>query len=109
MNIEVEEKDGWTVFQLDGDLDSGSAAEMQNRFMGSIESGSTAFLVNMEKVHYLDSSGLAALVKLYKEIRTRGGSLALCAVQRDAMKIFQLTRLDKIFTIYPDAASAKAA
>jgi anti-sigma B factor antagonist len=109
MKIEIETKDGWTVFRLDGDLDSGSAAEMQNRFMKSLDSGQTSFLVDLEKVNYLDSSGLAALVKLYKEIRTRGGSLALCAVQRDAMKIFQLTRLDKIFTIYPDLGSAKAA
>jgi len=109
MKIDIENKEGWTVFHLDGDLDSGSAADMQNRFMKAVDAGGTSFLVNLEKVNYLDSSGLAALVKLYKEVRTRGGSLALCSVQRDAMKIFQLTRLDKIFTIYPDADAAKAA
>lgn len=109
MNIDIETREGWTVFHLDGDLDSGSAADLQSRYMKSLNSGLTSFLVDLGKVHYVDSSGLAALVKLYKETRTRGGSLGLCAVQKDAMKIFQLTRLDKIFTIYPDTDSARAA
>lgn len=109
MKIDVEAKDGWTVFRLEGDLDSGSAAEIQGRFLGELGTGGSAFLLDLEKVNYIDSSGLAALVKFYKEVRTKGGTLALCAVQRDAMKILQLTRLDKIFTIFPDESAAKAA
>lgn len=109
MKIETEKTNGWTVFHLDGDLDAGSAGEIQRMFMGAIEDGGSSVLLDLERVNYLDSSGLAALVKLYKEIRTRGGALALCAVQRDALKIFQLTRLDKIFTIFPDVHAAKAA
>jgi anti-sigma B factor antagonist len=109
MNIHMVRKNGWIVFHLEGDLDAGSAAEIQGRFLKSLEEGENSFLLNLEKVDYLDSSGLAALVKFYKEIRARGGTMALCAVQREAMKIFQLTRLDKIFTIYPDAESAQAA
>jgi anti-sigma B factor antagonist len=109
MRIEIEKSNGWTVLHLDGDLDAGSAGEIQTKFLDAISKGGSSFLLDLERVNYLDSSGLAALVKLYKEIRTRGGTLALCAVQRDAMKIFQLTRLDKIFTIFPDAAAARAA
>lgn len=109
MKIEVEAKDGWTVFRLEGDLDAGSAADIQGRFLSELSSGGSSFLLDLEKVNYIDSSGLAALVKFYKEVRTKGGTLALCAVQRDAMKIFQLTRLDKIFTIFPDESSAQAA
>ncbi len=109
MRIEIEKSNGWTVFHLDGDLDAGSAGDIQSQFMGALEDGGSSFLLDLERVNYLDSSGLAALVKFYKEIRTRGGALALCAVQRDALKIFQLTRLDKIFTIFPDANTAKAA
>jgi anti-sigma B factor antagonist len=108
MNIETEDRKGWTVFHLDGDLDSGSTAEIQAHFMKRLSDGAS-FLLDMEKVNYLDSSGLAALVKFYKEVRARGGSMALCSVQRDALKILQLTRLDKIFTILPNQESAKAA
>lgn len=109
MKMELENNDGWTVFRLEGDLDSGSAAEIQTRFLGELNQGGQSFLLDLEKVSYIDSSGLAALVKFYKEVRTKGGTLALCSVQRDAMKIFQLTRLDKIFTIFPDQTAAKAA
>lgn len=109
MRIEIEKSSGWTVLRLDGDLDAGSAAGIQATFLDAVEKGGTSFLLDLERVNYIDSSGLAALVKLYKEIRTRGGTLALCAVQRDALKIFQLTRLDKIFTIFPDSSAARAA
>jgi anti-sigma B factor antagonist len=109
MRIEIEKSNGWTVLHLDGDLDAGSAGEIQTTFLNVLEKGGSSLLLDLERVNYLDSSGLAALVKLYKEIRTRGGTLALCAVQRDALKIFQLTRLDKIFTIFPDADAARAA
>lgn len=109
MKMEVQNNNGWTVFRLEGDLDAGSAADIQGRFLGELSQGGQSFLLDLEKVNYIDSSGLAALVKFYKEVRTKGGTLALCSVQRDAMKIFQLTRLDKIFTIFPDETAAKAA
>jgi anti-sigma B factor antagonist len=103
MKIRIEKNSGWTVLHLDGPLDATSAIGTQHELLKTLEAGGVSFLLDLEKVQTVDSSGLATLVRFYKEIRTRGGTLALCAVQREAMKVFQLTRLDTIFTILPDS------
>jgi len=108
MNVLVEKNSGWTVVRIEGALDQDSAGPVQEKLLATLTDIGGSYLLDLEKVSALDSSGLATLVRFYKEIRTRGGTLALCAVQREAMKVFQLTRLDTIFTILPDN-TAKAA
>jgi anti-sigma B factor antagonist len=109
MTLDVEKANGWTVLHLGGPLNAPSAGAVQGLLLETLEDGSLSFLLDLEKVTALDSSGLAALVRFYKEIRTRGGTLALTAVQREAMTVFRITRLDKIFTILPDPGHARAA
>ena len=109
MALEIEKGGDWTVLHLSGPLNAHSAGTVQTELLRTLEGGSVSFLLDLEKVTALDSSGLAALVRFYKEIRTRGGTLALCAVQREAMTVFRVTRLDKIFNILPDPGHARAA
>lgn len=109
MALEIERGGGWTVLHLSGPLNAHSAGTIQSELLRTLEDGTVSFLLDLEKVTALDSSGLAALVRFYKEIRIRGGTLALCAVQREAMTVFRVTRLDKIFTILPDPGHARAA
>ena len=102
MNIDIERNGGWTVLRLEGALNAGSASRAQAELLKTLDWGGRSFLLDFGKVTLLDSSGLATLVRFYKELRARGGTLALCAVRPDAMRVFQLTKLDKIFTIFPD-------
>ena len=108
MNMRVEKEGGWTVIRLDGDLDAASAAEVQTGFVNWLNETASFYLLDLGRVHHLDSAGLAALVKFYREVRLRGGRLALCGVQREPLRVFQLTRLDKIFSIYPTPDAARA-
>ena len=54
----------------------------------------------MSGVSYIDSSGVASLVEALQAMRKNGKQLALIAVSEGAMRVFQLARLDKVFTIY---------
>lgn len=109
MEMHVERAGGWTVIRLDGDLDAASAPDMQGGFVGWLNDAASFYLVDLGRVQHLDSAGLAALVKFYREVRVRGGRLALCGVQREPMRVFQLTRLDKLFSIYPTPEAARVA
>jgi anti-sigma B factor antagonist len=110
MKIDIEKANGWTVLHMDGALVAATASGAQSRLLDCLKNGGGSFLLDLERVHAIDSAGLAALVRFYKEIRTRGGTMALCALQNDARAIFHLTRLDTIFTILPDSSgTAKAA
>lgn len=63
-------------------------------------------LINMSAVSYIDSSGLATLVELLKKVKTRGGSLMLTSLSDKVRSLFEITKLDKLFGIYPNDDTA---
>jgi anti-sigma B factor antagonist len=63
-------------------------------------------IVNLAGVGFIDSSGLATLVKALKLCRQNGGDLYLSNLQQAVLIIFELTRLDKAFGIYDEEAAA---
>lgn len=63
-------------------------------------------VVNLSGVSFIDSSGLASLVKALKRCRQNKGDLYLSNLQQAVRIIFELTRLDKAFQIFDDEASA---
>lgn len=66
-------------------------------------------IVNMHGVSFIDTSGLATLVKGLKHCRQNGGELSLCQLQQAVKIIFELTRLDTAFPIFTDEQSARNA
>lgn len=65
-------------------------------------------VVDLGGVEFIDSSGLAALVKGLKRCREWGGEQVLCNLQQSVIIIFELTRLDKAFKIFDTVAQALA-
>ena len=58
-------------------------------------------LINMENVQYLSSAVLGKLISLHKALRMKKGSLKLCSIAQPIYEVFEITRLDKVFDIYP--------
>lgn len=63
-------------------------------------------VINLAGVHFVDSTALATLVRGMKHCRQQGGDLRLCGVQQPVRIIFELTKLDKAFAIYPNEDAA---
>ncbi len=63
-------------------------------------------VVNLSQVHFIDSTGLSVLIKGAKHHREQKGDLVLCELQQPVRIIFELTRLDKMFAIYPTESAA---
>lgn len=66
-------------------------------------------VINLAGVNFVDSTALSTLVQGMKWMRQRGGDLHLAALQQPVHIIFELTRLDKAFPIFPDVAAAAEA
>ena len=66
-------------------------------------------LVDLSRVNYIDSYGVASLVEALQNARKRGSELVLVAVSESAMRVFKLARLETVFTIFEtlDEALAK--
>ena len=61
--------------------------------------GKTDFIFDFSNCDFIDSTGLGALVSIYKKCVEKNGSLKLKSLKPEVDKLFKLTRLDKVFDI----------
>lgn len=95
------------TIKLDGRLDALESPALRSMLTETIGDGPTTVVVDLSDVEFVDSAGLAALVKGMKDARLSGGDLRLVRPSSDAaMRVFELTRFDQVFAM---AASADEA
>lgn len=87
------------VFSVEGELDVHHVKNLKSEIMDSIESTGWIYELNMDKVVYLDSSGLGMLVYLKKEISRHNGKLRIVNLKEPVLNVFKLTKLDDFFEL----------
>ena len=88
-----------TVIDVEGQLIVGNRQELKQTVLDRLENGESKFVVNFSETGYIDSSGLGVLVSLSKKIREKDGELRLASLNEDLRTLFELTKLDTLFTI----------
>ena len=108
MNEAVREVDGNLVVSLTGEIDLDRAPDVRRLLLDCVKR-KLDVLVDLSEVSYIDSSGIASLVEALQWAKRRGTDLCLIAVSPEALRVFELARLDKVFAIHPDMKAALAA
>jgi anti-sigma B factor antagonist len=105
---QTKDRAGVTVVQVDGQLIVGNRHELKDLIQAALDKGDRRLLIDFSSTGYIDSSGLGALVSISKRIREAGGELRLAGLNEDLRSLFELTKLDTLFTITetPDQALA---
>jgi len=98
MNYTVNEQAGAHIVAFEGDVDLQSSPDARKILLETVAKGKPV-LVDLSKVNYIDSSGVASLVESFQNARKSGLNLVLVAVSDGAMRVLQLARLDKVFVI----------
>ena len=108
MNLDVETstRNGTSVVTLRGEIDVYTAPRLRQTLIDLVDAGSTDIVVDMEKVDFLDSTGLGVLVGGLKRVKDKEGSLKLVANQDRILKIFDITGLARVFPIFGDLEEA---
>jgi len=96
------------VKPLERRLDADSSRYFKEKMAEFINQGEAQILLNLSEVQFIDSSGLGALLSLLRQLGEQG-NLMLCGIAENVMNLFRLTRLNRVFQIYPDEAQALAA
>ncbi len=96
MEVKTFEKEGVLVFQVDGEINISTSPELKRQFE---KQPSKKVVVDLLKVGYIDSSGLATLVEILKKTKTSGGSLGLSGLSDKVKSLFEITKLDKLFQV----------
>lgn len=99
---------GVVVIGVDGQLIVGNRHELKQKVLDAMEAGERKVLIDFTSTGYIDSSGLGALVSLSKKLRDAGGDLRLAGLNEDLRTLFELTKLDTLFSIADSAEQALA-
>ena len=99
--FEVSRNDHDTRLMVRGSLDINSAPALAEEIDKIVASRPTKVVVDLSLLDLIDSSGVAALVKLYKGVRNVDGVFHVTGARDQPLAIFKLLRMDKVFGIYP--------
>ncbi|MEM6577718.1 MAG: STAS domain-containing protein [Pseudomonadota bacterium] len=86
-------------------IDAASAVRFKDEMRLKTEEGPVRVVLDLSNVAFVDSSGLGAIVASMKQMGDKR-RLDLASLNHDVAKVFRLTRMDSIFVIHNDVASA---
>ena len=99
MKYNTKEEGGYTVVELAGDVDLSCSPDARKQILQCLDNKSN-LLVDLSRVSYIDSSGVASLVEGYQTAKKKNLRFGLIGVSGPAMSVLQLARLDKVFPIH---------
>jgi anti-sigma B factor antagonist len=88
-----------TVLRLQGVLDALSCPELRRVLDALVEERKPAVTVDLSKLRLIDSSGVGAMVSLYKRVRANGGEVRFVGATAQPLVIFKLLRLDRALAL----------
>jgi anti-sigma B factor antagonist len=106
MNQKSWSLDDVTIFALSGRFDAHEAPGVAAALKEAATRTPARLVVDLGEVHFIDSMALGALVQSMKHCRQQGGNLRICNLQQPVRIIFELTRLDRAFTLFENKEQA---
>ena len=95
-----------SILPLEGEIDLHVSPQIGASLANLIAKKPPQLIVDLSHVTYIDSSGLAVLIEAMQNVSSYGGKFALSGLRESVRPIFEIARLDQIFQIFPDTASA---
>ena len=107
MKLQLEDKNGIVIVYVREDrLDAHNSNDLKEEMQRLFREAKKNILIDLSEVRFIDSSGLGALVSGFKNAITNQGSLKLSSLQPQVKSMFELTRLHRVFEIFPSTVEA---
>jgi len=87
------------LIELSGEVDLYTAPELKERLGRAIDAGKHRIVVDLSATTLIDSTALGVLVGGVKRLRPEGGAIAIVCDEPNVRKVFEITGLDRVFTI----------
>jgi anti-sigma B factor antagonist len=99
MNFNRTDSADLTVLRISGSLDALSTPELRPMIETLVAEKRAEITVDLSELRIIDSSGVGAIVSLYKRMRAVGSKVEVVGLKDQPLAIFRLLRLDRIFTV----------
>ena len=106
--IETVNQEGVVVLNLKGRIDATNSNEVHEKISDELKGGCNKMVVNFSDVNYISSAGLRVLIFATKSFSKSDGSFAICSLNDNIKKIFEISGLLSIFNIHDGMEQAVA-
>lgn len=100
LEYEKQERGEITVFSLKGNLDALTAPSLKKEIEALMAARKIYVVFDLAELELIDSSGVGAIVSLFKRVRTLQGDVKIARLRAQPAEIFKLLRLDRAFDIF---------
>lgn len=98
--IDMEAKNSVLLIRLKGELDHHTAEQLRQQAENAITKHNIKHIVlNLEELHFMDSSGLGVILGRYKKIKKYNGEMIICAISPAVKRLFEMSGLFKIVQV----------
>jgi len=106
MKVQVRQEEACQVVSIEGSADVAASARLREVLLGAVEAGATRIVCDLSTTDFICSDALGVLITAYLKAHGRGGFVRIANPQKRLRKLLETTRLDHLFDVYPDVASA---
>ena len=109
MQITERTDENIPVVCIAGDVDLETSPQLRTFLRTKISQKTPKLLLDFGGVNYIDSSGLATLIEYFQAVQGFKGRLALASLSPRVKNVFEIVRLEQIFSLHPDVPAALSA
>ena len=106
LDIQIHKVGSIPVVVLSGDIDAYTCSNLRETIVGLLSEDECSLVISMANVNYVDSCGLGTLVGGLRRVKERNGVLAICGANPQIERVFKITGLGKMFSLFDDEEQA---
>jgi anti-sigma B factor antagonist len=106
MQINTIEKDGISIVDLEGRLDTNTSTEAEKALIALLDGGANKILLNFGGLDFVSSAGLRIVLATAKKLKASGGELRLCSLNEIVQEIFDISGFSTLLNVHKDLDAA---
>jgi len=99
MDIIEKRENNIDIFKINGDLNSNTSPQLEEKVFSAINSGSNEMIIDFADLDYISSAGLRVIVKTAKNLKRSEGTVVLCSMQDYVKEVFEVAGFDAFLNI----------
>ena len=99
LDLVVRRRGDAAVIDLRGEIDSKAERALERAYTQATRAATSSVILNFARAEYMNSTGIALIVRLLSQARAEGVTLAACGLSDHYREIFEITRLADFMTI----------
>ena len=100
MKIRDEKRYDVVICNLEGEVNAINSGQLRKAFDEIIKGNEQKVLVDFSRVSYIDSSGLATLIEMFRSLKKIGGRMRFSGMDPKVRNIFEIVKLHRLFEIF---------